>query len=171
MRKFAIFGGLVLCAVIVFQWSNSQPRAQAEQANCNGTEFEGAWFNVQIPDGMTATQSLASSTGEGADSIWVSSASGATQFYVYSPQWGGTPYDIFLDATKRREINRKETEQQSQTDLELTYQNQTGRFDIVQSNDPVSHLTTGYRSSTGELTQQELQQYTCFKGSINQFSD
>jgi hypothetical protein len=171
MRKIAILGGLVLCAFIVLQWSFSKPRAQADTVNCKGTQFEGAWFKVQIPAGMTAVDSLPSSSGEGADSIWVSASAGNTQFYAYAPQWAGTPYDIFLGARDRRELSRKETENKNRTELELQYEDAVGKFQIVQSNDPVSHLTTGYRTKTGDLSPEELQQYACFKGSIDQFSD
>jgi hypothetical protein len=171
MRKFAIFGGLIICGLVLLQWSFLEPRAQTDPQNCTGTKFTGAWFNIQIPEGMTATQSLASSTGDGADSIWVRSETGETEFYAYAPQWGGTPYDIFLGATDRREVSRKETVQQNHTDLELRYEKNIGRFDMVQSNNPISHLTTGYRNKTGELSPNELLQYACFKGSINQFSD
>ena len=171
MRKIAVFAGLILAALVVLQWFFSQPNAQEEALNCDGVQFKGAWFTAQVPDGMRVSQSLPSSTGKGADSVWVRATSGDTAFYAYAPQWGGTAYDIFLGATDRREMNREDTAQGSRVELELKYEEFIGRFEIVQSNGPVSHLTTGYRTKTGELSPQELQQYACFKGSINQFSD
>lgn len=165
MRKLTFLIGVALLLVLAFQarWFS----AAEDQHVCGGTPYEGAWFTVQIPAGMTVTTARPSSTGEGFDSIWAQSKDSDTEFYLYAPQWGGTPYDIFLGSLARQE----ESVGHGHTDLELTYENSIGRFEIIHSSDPVSHRTIGFRSQTGQLSDEERLKFECFKKSIDQFSD
>ncbi|MGC3938972.1 hypothetical protein ACOTTU_14315 [Roseobacter sp. EG26] len=172
MRRYVIPAGIVLLLSLSFSWFwLSGSNATAEHDGCGGFQYEGAWFTVKIPQGMEVEPSRTSSIDKEALSIWVRSEDGRTEFYLYSPQWGGTPYDIFLGALAKRELTQRDTPTDNFTDLELTYKDAIGRFEISQSSDPVSHRTVGYRTKTGELSQETLQKYDCFKNSINQYSD
>ena len=53
-------------------------------------DYQGAWFTISYPDGFTAVPGLPSSTADGHDSARFRDPSGRVEFYVYSPQAGGT---------------------------------------------------------------------------------
>lgn len=172
MTKYVIAVGLAAFVFLSIQFSGrSETNAAENQSDCVGTLYEGAWFSAQIPTDMEVQPSLTSSSGEGADSIWVRSEDGQTEFYLYSPQWSGTPYDIFVGAQDRNELTRQDTQTDSFVELELTYESSVGRFEIAQSSDPVSHKTVGYRTTNGELSPESSQKYDCFKISITQYAD
>lgn len=58
-------------------------------------KFSGAWFDIEYPSHFKAENSLKSSTNtEGFDSAVFTSPDGKVHFYVFSPQWSGTPSDI-----------------------------------------------------------------------------
>ena len=172
MRKFVIALS-VLCVIFLLTRGYWQPsRTVAEEiTTCNGTRYEGAWFEVQIPAGMTVIPSSPSSTGEGSDSIWVRSDADDTEFYLYAPQWGGTPYDIFLGVSDRQELAQDERESRVFSELQLQYENSVGRYETEQSTDPVSHRTIGFRNKSGALSDEDQLRFNCFKESIIQFSD
>lgn len=164
MFRFTAFSAIAVAFILSVSWFVfARTGAQDEPVVC-GQPFEGAWFSVQIPDGMTAHPVSTS------NAVWVRSDDGQTEFYLYAPKWGGLPYDIFLGATKRTELERTETTNTDYTVLELHYDALIGRFEITQSKDPVSHLTIGYRTETGRLSQDFVKKFDCFKKSINQFS-
>ncbi len=141
------------------------------QGTCDGTEVKGAWFTALAPSGMATTASRVSPGDGGALSVWLRSDDGSTEFYVFSPQWGGTPYEIFLGARSKREVVAVESQTLRSVQLELVYADAIGRYSMTQSSDPVSHLTVGYRTQTGTLTKEYLQKYNCFVNSINQYAD
>jgi len=62
--------------------------------------FEGAWFRISYPDGFVASGSLPSTTNDGFDSAFFRDPVGRIEFYVYSPQAGGTATDIAPDAAR-----------------------------------------------------------------------
>jgi len=70
----------------------------------NGT-FTGAWFKVTVPSDFTAKPSMRSSSGNGYESVFFDSPDGDVEFYVFSPQWGGEPNDISIDANTEKVIS------------------------------------------------------------------
>jgi hypothetical protein len=77
--------------------------------------FEGAWFQVSYPAGFTAVPSLPSTTAQGYDSAFFKSPDGAVEFYVFAPQWGGTPEDIALDPDREELVAERTVESGTRT--------------------------------------------------------
>lgn len=62
---------------------------------------KGAWFETNVPNGFEAQPSVSSSTSvEGFDSYFFTSPDEEVQFYIYSPQWTGSPNDIVFPNEK-----------------------------------------------------------------------
>ena len=75
----------------------------AQQEQSRFAKFHGAWFDIDYPSGWKATpigRSLSSTTGS--DSARFTAPDGSAEFYVFSPQWNGSPAEIKLDP--RREV-------------------------------------------------------------------
>ena len=161
MRKISLF--FTLLGIVVGNLAVASP-----PASCGGSNFRGAWFAAIIPFGMELTASRNSADGSGAISAWLTTEDGMTEFFVFSPQWGGTPYEIFLEAQSREDMAIIQSDTLQVVQLQLTYEDMVGRFTITQSSDPISHLTYGYRTHDGSLDQEFVQKYMCFTSSIIQ---
>jgi hypothetical protein len=74
--------------------------------------FKGAWFDVRYPAGWKAQRGQKSATSdESTDSARFTSPDGRAEFYVFSPQWNGTPdvYDFKRETVVARKVQtRKE---------------------------------------------------------------
>ena len=158
------------CCLVL--WGSLAGIAIAAPANaCEGTELSGAWFSALAPSGMMVSAARVAPGDGGALSVWLRSDDGSTEFYLFSPQWGGTPYEIFLGVTDKQEMVAVESPARRSVQLELIYEDTIGRYSMTQSSDPVSHLTVGYRTQTGALTAEYLKKYDCFVSSIQQYAD
>lgn len=138
---------------------------------CEGSNLRGAWFTALNPLGMEISDSREAVDENGALSIWLTSEDGTAEFFLFSPQWGGTPYEIFLGAESKNEVDVIDSPSLRVVQLELVYEGMIGRYTITQSNDPASHLTIGYRTQDGKLSEEHLQRFRCFTDSIIQFSN
>lgn len=138
---------------------------------CEGSELRGAWFTALNPPGMHVSASRDTVDENGALSVWLISEDGTTEFFLFSPQWGGTPYEIFLGAQSKNEVEVIAAQSFGVVQLELIYEDMVGRYTITRSSDPVTHLTVGYRTKDGTLSKEHLQKYRCFTDSIIQYSD
>ncbi|MCU0847557.1 MAG: hypothetical protein MUD12_06685 [Spirochaetes bacterium] len=70
--------------------------------------FRGAWFEIKYPPGFTARPSIKSPSAEnGFDSAFFTSGDGTVEFYVYSPQWNGSPTDILPDPSTEKVVSSK----------------------------------------------------------------
>jgi hypothetical protein len=57
--------------------------------------FRGAWFDIRYPQNFRPRPSLKSPSAPGSyDSVFFISSDGLAEFYVFSPQLGGSPIDI-----------------------------------------------------------------------------
>ena len=166
--RFCAISASVFC--ILWFWLAEVAIATPDNA-CEGTVFRGAWFTAVAPSGMEIIASRVAPAEGVALSAWLRSEDASTEFYIFAPQWGGTPYDIFLGAESKREMVVIDSQSLRFDQLELIYDDKVGRYSITQSSDPVSHLTVGYRTRTGTLTEDFLRKYDCFVNSINQYSD
>ena len=137
--------------------------------------YRGAWFEVDYPADFTAAPSLPSTTAEGADSATFTAPDGSVSFYVFSPQWGGTPEDIALDpATETLASERSETSG-TVTRRWFTIAAKDGRYQrsyLTTTDDrgPTTR-TIGLRYSSQEALDRFRGQYVTFRDSLRQFSD
>lgn len=64
--------------------------------------YQGAWFSAKYPASFIAKGSMQSATDqEGFDSAIFTSPDGKVEFYVFAPQWGGSPTDIKLKHSEK----------------------------------------------------------------------
>lgn len=71
--------------------------------------YKGAWFEIKYPAEFTPRPSLKSiSSDDKFDSAFFTAADGSVEFYVFAPQWNGTPSDIELDDFKESPLSRDE---------------------------------------------------------------
>lgn len=89
-RAKTIISSLLFLALVVATGGKAAPDPRTRV-------FEGAWFQVAYPANFLAFPSLKSTTAERFDSAFFRSPDGAVEFYVFAPQWGGSPSDIALD--------------------------------------------------------------------------
>jgi len=105
MRKLFLLVLISLLAVAISLTSAAAESASASRpadARQKAGVFSGAWFEIRYPAGFSARPSLKSSTAEGYDSADFIAPGGEVSFYVFAPQWGGTPADITLMPERER---------------------------------------------------------------------
>ncbi len=144
---------------------------------CAGKTYNGAWFDVRVPEGFTVQPSLLSVSNEGYDSVWLRSHDGGFDLYIYSPQWSGEPSDVLDDPqisgiTENTQINDHGTVTEVTVIVrEIAYKN--GQYGKFTSNQTIhnNHLTTGYRLSNQTLSESQNQIHRCFLQSIQQYAD
>lgn len=172
MRSFIVqFCAKLAVLCLVIGSGPGDAAAAGSPGACEGTSFPGAWFTALNPSGMEVSVSRESANENGILSVWLRSEDGKAEFFLFSPQWGGTPYEIFLGAKSKNEIIVIESQSLKIVQLELVYDDLVGRYSITESSDPASHLTVGYRTQDGTLNEEFLQKYKCFMDSIVQYSD
>jgi hypothetical protein len=66
--------------------------------------YTGAWFKVKVPPGFRVEARELRMAGDRRefDGVSCTSPDGKVEFYVYSPQWSGTPKWIALRAGEKR---------------------------------------------------------------------
>jgi len=70
--------------------------------------FQGAAFQISVPDGFEVEPSLQSNTNPGQyDSVKVHSQDGSVSFYVFAPRYGGIPADIVLRPAEEKLIEER----------------------------------------------------------------
>lgn len=138
--------------------------------------YKGAWFAISYPEAFTVQPSLPSATSsEGNESAFFTSPGGEVSFYVFSPQWSGTPTDIALQPNEKI-ISRDSSYSQERRSMAINW--------TIEANDKT------YRRSYQEIKMDEninwifgikykdeaaynkyKQDYINFKNSIIQYAD
>ena len=98
------------------------------------------------------------------------SKSRGVDFYIYSPQWGGTPKDVLEDPNiVSVERDTKVDSDDKHTNISVEYSDGSiGVFHLVEAIEYVSHLMSGCRYSVAELPHDLQKDFECFKNSIVQ---
>lgn len=79
--------------------------------------FQGAWFEIRYPSSFSAKPSLKSSTSQdGFESAFFESPDKQVEFYVFSPQWNGTPTDITLKNNEKLTASQETKKADSNND-------------------------------------------------------
>ncbi len=113
MRKITCIAGAIVSSVAIsVTWMAVPALAQANKpdakqaAPAKWPAYQGKSFKVDYPAGWKP-QTLVASTPAESDSAIFASPDGQMQFYIFSPQWDGTPPGIAIDAVKEVETARK----------------------------------------------------------------
>ena len=151
---------------------SAEEQNQNQNGLCAGKTYNGAWFDVRVPEGFTEQPSLLSTSNDGYDSVWLKSPDGDFELYIYAPQWTGEPSDVLDDhqiLSTKKDIQKNE--HATITVREITYKNEHfGKFTSNNSNHN-THLTTGYRHSKRALSESQNLIHRCFLQSIQQYAD
>lgn len=133
----------------------------------------GAWFSSVVPEGFKAKSSFPSSTSVGEyDSYFYISPDEKVQFYVFSPQWTGSPNDIIFpnEKIKVNEIQNPDGSITREWTLEANRQTPYIRsFTETKSENTI--LITGFYYKDQAAYEAYKSDYEHFINSIQQYSD
>ena len=135
--------------------------------------FDGAWFSIQYPAEFSARASMKSATGIGAESAFFTSADGAVEFYVFSPQWSGEPADILLNERREKIVSRSKQQIGEYSVTLLTIAERGGRYtrsyrDITTEN---TRVLFGIKYRRAADLAKHRAAFERFKKSLRQFAD
>lgn len=137
--------------------------------------YQGAWFSIDYPEDFTVKNSILSETrGDNTyDSATFTSPDKTVVFYVYSPQWSGTPSDITLKESGQQ--------QQLQADnlgnvitLYSFYQGKDKRthsYQVTRNADQQITQVIGLRYTSMKAYEKYRKAYIAFKASLQQYAD
>jgi len=149
---------------------------QAESGTAKWRVFRGAWFEIKYPPGFTARPSMKSPTAsEGYDSAFFTSGDGAVEFYVYSPQWNGSPRDVSPDAAAEKIVSAKTAESGGRKTVMTAVKAADGshiRY-INDTEDAVSNtrLVFGLKCRDDAACGRFRREYALFRKSLVRFGD
>ncbi len=189
---FAVLGLLILTPFLPFAALNataqnapaaakaeSKPALSASTASRPETSnFRGSYFEIKYPKDFTA-RPLDAKIAKEANAATFTSPDGAMAFYIYSPQWGGDPPNIALDASKEVEVSRKADKGKS-SGVEGKYtwitiaaidKSYTRIYQDFLANDQSIHWVIGMKYKSDAVLQQYKTQYAAFKASLKQLGD
>ena len=137
--------------------------------------YEGAFFSIDYPAAFSVRPSLASSSGDGYDSVFFASPDGRAEFYVFSPQWGGQPADIKLDEAKEEYVSFEETPGKGRVTVSATIKARDGSylrsFMDTSDTDTGARLVFGIKYTDMEAYKEWKPDYLRFKASLKQYAD
>jgi len=171
--KISLFIVVVIFALTVgVQFAHSADKPSEEEMK----KFEGAWFEVQYPADFRAEPSLKGITSaEGYDSAFFVSHSGEVSFYVFSPQWNGSPSDILLNEETEKQLSREEIEKNGKKGSQYSIEAKDGSYfriyEDFQDTETNTRQVFGIRLKDKASFEQYKKIYESFKNSLIQYAD
>jgi hypothetical protein len=138
-------------------------------------KYEGSYFDVSYPSNFTATKCA---DANNCNEVTVTSPDQLVSFYVFAPQWNGTPNMQMLPTEKEvsREVKvvNKGTSQE-QTITQVTYAAKDGSytrsFDDTENTELNTRTTFGITYKNMAAYNKYKAQYLAFKKSLGHFAD
>ncbi len=165
-----------LIALIVLAFPIRYISAEEPSQNKEWPKFNGAWFEIQYPEDFKAEPSMKSTTNvSGHDSAFFISPSKEVSFYVFSPQWNGTPTEILLKEEKETQVSNNKTEKDGVITIDCTIAAKDGSYtrsfvDVEDTNSNTRKVFgISYRDQKGYDAFKD--RYTRFRDSLVQFGD
>jgi hypothetical protein len=160
MKKTIVFAALVLIPAILFAQTKT---------------FNGAWFEIKYPSAFTPRPSMKSATATtGYESAFFQSPDGLAEFYIYSPQWSGTPSDISVKSTEKMSgITSKTSGNLLVTWWTITAINgsYTRTYQETMNSLTNTNWIVGIKYKNQSAYAKYKRQYLAFKASLVQFAD
>lgn len=135
--------------------------------------YKGAWFDIKYPAGFgVVTRQKSASSTTGYDAVSFLSTDGRVEFYVYSPQWSGTPE--WISQRPGEKLTGKSTEQAGHKAITYVTFKGTGYtrsyadYRDAQSN---TRWTFGYKYKDSASYHAYRDLYVKFKQSLKQYAD
>lgn|SRR5574341_359917 len=136
--------------------------------------YRGAWFEIQYPANFRVRPSLSSSSAQGYDSVFLAAPDVTVEFYVFSPQWNGTPSDIEVKSSELL-VSQSLEEKGGKTIRRVAIRARDGSY--LRAFEDTEDKTTNTRKVFGIRYRDEQsynryrQSYLRFKTSLRQFAD
>lgn len=189
-----IFVALIILGIIVIFRENNTPTINIQNKTNSTTAsnntpveyvravydwktYSGAWFNIDYPSDFSITESIKSWTSDTEpikyDSAFFYTADKTAYFYVYSPQWSGTPNDLqILPGEKIISQNKEVYNDRTETTMVTVYGNEESERIVRDTTDPESniHFITIFKYQKGNRFKFE-DDYKKFYTSLAQFAD
>lgn len=171
-------GGIIVRTIILLfaLLTFPLPLSSLPFANQSGLQtYRGAWFEIKYPANFRVRPSLRSSSASGYDSVFFTAPDAAAEFYVFSPQWNGTPSDIEVDLSTEILIARKFEQRSDKTIRRVSVRSRDGRY--LRAFEDTEDNTTNTRRVFGITYRDQAsydryrQAYLAFKASLIQFAD
>ena len=151
--------------------------ALSAQSRKNGWRtYKGAWFEIKYPATFKARASLKSISFDGQyDSAVFTAADGSAEFYVFAPQWNGTPSDIEIDPGKEEYVSQQAEQKGAIKVRRVTIKAKNGSytraFEDTENTDLNIRRVFGFKYKNRTAYEKYRSQYLTFKQSLQQFSD
>jgi hypothetical protein len=136
--------------------------------------FSGAWFRVKVPPGfrVEAREMRMEGDSKRFDGVSCKSPDGKAEFYVYSPQWSGTPKWIALRAGEKRVGSSvEESEQRKVTYVTLKGNGYTRSYADAHGKQDGTRTVFGFQYRDQATYKKYRSLYLQFKKSLTQFAD
>lgn len=164
---------LVCLVLIGLFWGTSlsaRPRSNSWRT------YKGAWFEIKYPSTFKARPSLKSISFDGEyDSAVFTAPDGSAQFYVFAPQWNGTPSDIEIDPSKEDYVSQHNEQKGTIKVRRVTIKAKDGSykraFEDTENTDLNIRRVFGFKYRNQAAYNRYRNQYLTFKRSLQQFSD
>ena len=164
---------VVICAVAFFFFGGVTPDAKP-RSNAWRT-YKGAWFEIKYPSTFKARPSLKSISFDGQFDSAMFTASDGAEFYVFAPQWNGTPSDIELDARTEEYVSQRAETKGTITVRRVTIRAKDGSytraFEDTENSDLNIRRVFGFKYRDKTVYNRYRNQYLKFKRSLQQFAD
>jgi hypothetical protein len=137
--------------------------------------YAGAWFEIKYPANFRVRPSLQSSSASGYDSVFFTAPDSSVEFYVFSPQWNGTPSDIELNPSTEvltsQEIEQKAGKTVRRNTIRARDGSYLRAFEDLEDNTTNTRRVFGITYRDRASYNRYRQAYMTFKASLTQFAD
>ncbi len=169
LTLFFIFG----CAATIepaVESGSSQRMAEGEWRR-----YQGAWFNIDYPDGFIAKPSLAAEQEGSFDSVFFSAREDGVSFYVLSPQWRRAAPEIVFKPAQEILLDFTEQTDEGLIKRSTLIRARDGSYErLIESfvsPDQTVGWTFQFIYSSQRMKAQYAPLYNRFKASLEQFAD
>ena len=164
-----------LLIISIFAVLCSCPNLSAAETGKGWHVFKGAWFEIKYPPGFTVKPGQKSATSaQGYDSVFFLSPDQTVEFYVFSPQWNGTP-KIDLDPATEVIVSKDVKTKNNITITQVTVKEKHGAYlrSWLDREDKLSNtrLVFGIKYQDQASYKKYRPDYLIFKNSLRQFAD
>lgn len=163
-RVTAIVAGLVLATCVVAMAAGSWKT------------YTGSWFKVKVPAGFRVEPREMRMAGDRKefDGVSCTSPDGKVEFYVYSPQWSGTPKWVALRPGEKQ-VSKKTESGSQRTVTYVTLRGPGGKYERsyadTRGKQDGTRTVFGFRYSNQAAYKRYRPLYLQFKKSLVQYAD
>jgi hypothetical protein len=154
--------------------STEKSKTTTEVISDEHSIFHGAWFDVKYPSNFIARGSMTSNSSDKFDSATFTSPDNSVEFYVYSPQWNGTAYDISLKSNETQASSKHDDSKSRHIEwwtIEAKDKSYIRSYQKTTDKNSNSISIIGLKYKNQESYNKYKKEYLAFKASLDQFAD